>query len=687
MSRILFASAFLLGAVVVAWMGLAFIGTDLLGLTVTVVIAVVYSIGFIEILRFREATLTLSNALSVQATEAVTELGPWLAKLHPSLQNSVRLRIEGERVGLPAPVITPYLVGLLVMLGLLGTFLGMVDTLQGAVAALEGTTELQAIRAGLAAPIKGLGLAFGTSVAGVAASAMLGLISTISRRDRMSATRLLDSKIASVFREFSLIYNRLQTFKAMQVQANALPEVADRLQSLASSIERMGENLGEQLIANQQQFHQSVGAQYSELASSVDQSLRDSVAESGRQAIESGRLASESIKPLLQELMRDIRNETEKTHQQLSQTAQQQLEGVTGSLVDSFETRSSSWIERQQSGDQERLELWTRSFEQAGEQSLKQHQAAAESLQQTAGEMAASTRAASTTMVGEISELLKSSEALVETRVEAEASWLQGHNDRMTELTTVLKTELEALRNDEERRGEAAVASLAGLESTVASQLATLGKELEEPMTRLIQTASETPRAAAEVIDHLRREISNNIERDNSLLEERQRIMTELDTLSASLQQATSGQREAVESLLTASADMLKDVGSQFSGHVDSEVTKLSAIADNLGANANQIADNFAGSAIEMSSLGEAFTLAVTLFNESNGSLIESLNRIEQSLDQSTTRSDEQLAYYVAQAREIIDHSMLSQKEIFDELRQLSPRGETASTQALEEAS
>jgi biopolymer transport protein ExbB/TolQ len=64
------------------------------------------------------------------------------------------------------------------MLGLLGTFVGMVDTFQGAVFALEGSTELQAIREGLAAPINGLSLAFGTSFAGVAASAMLGLSST-----------------------------------------------------------------------------------------------------------------------------------------------------------------------------------------------------------------------------------------------------------------------------------------------------------------------------------------------------------------------------------------------------------------------------------------------------------------------------------------------------------------------------
>jgi len=284
-----------------------------------------------------------------------------------------------------------------------------------------------------------------------------------------------------------------------------------------------------------------------------------------------------------------------------------------------------------------------------------------------------------------VSTLLQSSEALVETRINAEASWLQGHGERMNQLTATLKAELQALRNDEERRGQAAVASLAGLESTVAAQLASLANSLEEPMTRLIQTASETPRAAAEVIAHLRREMSNNVERDNVLLAERQRIMSELGSLATSLQQATSGQREAVESLLTSSATLLEDVGSRFSGQVESEASKLSGIAENLAGKAAQIADDFAGSAIEMSSLGEAFTLAVGLFNESNGKLVESLDHIEQSLTNATTRSDEQLAYYVAQAREIIDHSMLSQKEVFEELRQLRSHGKRTSETLREE--
>ena len=191
-------------------------------------------------------------------------------------------------------------------------------------------------------------------------------------------------------------------------------------------------------------------------------------------------------------------------------------------------------------------------------------------------------------------------------------------------------------------------------------------------MTRLIQTASETPRAAAEVIGQLRHEISNNIERDNSLLEERGRLMAELTTLSQALEQASAGQREAIEGLVKSSSEMLQNVGAQFTDHVGTELSKMTAVAD-----------TFAGSASQMSSLGDAFGIAIQLFNDSNSSLIDNLSRIEAAMDNSTARSDEQMGYYVAQAREIIDQSMLSQRELFEEMRQLGEAREPTPAEAV----
>ncbi|MCH2222189.1 MAG: DUF802 domain-containing protein, partial [Dechloromonas sp.] len=196
MNRNFCISAFILGLLAVLWVASSYLGGSHLALAVTLVIAAVYIAGALELRRFHGNTEGLAKALRA-IPDDLAHLGEWLQQVPAPLQNTVRLRIEGERAALPGPGLTPYLVGLLVLLGMLGTFLGMVVTLNGAVLALESTTDLQTIRAALAAPVKGLGVAFGTSVAGVATSAMLGLMSALCRRDRLRIGQLLDSKIAS----------------------------------------------------------------------------------------------------------------------------------------------------------------------------------------------------------------------------------------------------------------------------------------------------------------------------------------------------------------------------------------------------------------------------------------------------------------------------------------------------------
>ena len=103
-------------------------------------------------------------------------------------------------MGLPGPALAPTLAGLLVLLGMLGTFLGMILTLRGTGAALETATDLVAVRNSLIAPVKGLGLAFGTSVAGVAASAALGPAVRAGRRERVAVAQRLDARIATTLR-------------------------------------------------------------------------------------------------------------------------------------------------------------------------------------------------------------------------------------------------------------------------------------------------------------------------------------------------------------------------------------------------------------------------------------------------------------------------------------------------------
>ena len=654
------------GALAIVWVGFGFWVSNPLALAVTLLIGAVYALGTQELRQYRLATGQLSNALKT-VTAPVAQLEDWLQGVPASLQNSVRLRVEGERVGLPGPALTPYLVGLLVMLGMLGTFLGMVVTLNGAVFALEGTSSIQAIRAAFSEPIKGLGLAFGTSVAGVATSAALGLMSAISRRERMQAAHLLDTLIASHLRAFSLSYQRQETFKALQLQSQALPQVVEKLQDMMTQMERMSQQLSDRLLSNQESFHSEVKVAYTDLATTVDQSLKDSLQQSAK-------VAGESMLPALETALAGMSRESQGMHERLVTTwssalAEQeksQAQWVTqvsqslASFSNTVDQRSQSLVSdvrdaqaahqlAQAAREDERLQAW-----QAALTSL------AAGLEQTAHTLSSQAQANARQLLEETSRLVGASEALIQTRIDTESQWASLHGQRMDQMASVLKTELSALRDEEALRGQAAVARLAELETALATHLTTLGTALEAPITRLIHTASEAPRAAAEVIGKLREEVSHSVARDNELLEERSRILETLNALLNSIHHASTEQRAVIDSLVASSAVALDQAGSQLAERMASQTDKLSGTTAQLN-----------GSAIEVAALSEALVFAVKAFGEANDKLIGNMERIEKAIDQSMTRSDEQLAYYVAQAREVIDLSIASHKDIFDELRKL----------------
>lgn len=77
-----------------------------------------------------------------------------------------------------------YLVGLLIFLGLLGTFWGLLETVQSIGGAIEGldvtstqsATLFDQLKRGLQAPLQGMGLSFSSSLLGLAGSLILGFL-------------------------------------------------------------------------------------------------------------------------------------------------------------------------------------------------------------------------------------------------------------------------------------------------------------------------------------------------------------------------------------------------------------------------------------------------------------------------------------------------------------------------------
>ena len=313
-------SVFALGLAAIGWIVAGYIGNNLLGTAIALLIGACYLAGAFELLRYRQATATLRQAVE-ELTEPPAELGRWLERLHPGLRHAVRLRVEGERAALPAPAMTPYLVGLLVLLGMLGTLLGMMATLRGTGTALGSASDLQAIRGSLAAPINGLGFAFGTSIAGVAGSAMLGLLSALVRRERLQAVQALDGTIATSLRLHSQAHRREESFRLLQQQAAAMPALVDRLQEMAAALERHGIAAHERQQADQEAFHRHAEEAYTRLARSVEQSLKDSVADGAR-------TASGVLQPVVASTLARLADESSAIQAGVADAVQRQLDGL-----------------------------------------------------------------------------------------------------------------------------------------------------------------------------------------------------------------------------------------------------------------------------------------------------------------------------------------------------------------------
>jgi len=652
-------AAFGAGLAAIAWVAWGYVGSSALALLMTLLIGAFYMAGALELHRYERATATLRAVLAdrsgPQPADA-PDLPAWLQRLDSTLRPAVRLRIEGERHGLPGPAMTPYLVGLLVLLGMLGTFLGMVVTLNGAVMALESTTDLATIRAALAAPVKGLGLAFGTSVAGVAASAMLGLVSALCRRDRLQAGQALDAAIATWLHAHTPAFQRAATLAALQAQARLVPDVVAQVQDLVAQMHRHGESLNERLLAGQDRFHAGAQASYVQLASSVERSLKHSL-------VEGARAAGAALQPAVQASMAGIVRETAAFRQQLADAVQQQLDGVGAQLAATVATVSDTW-----------------------RASLAGHQRSSESL---ADALRASLEAVVQTLGTQSQALVHTlgahSDALVETMGRQSADVVQAvdrahaalharasarDEERLSTWTAKLDAVATNLQRDLQQAGAAAAAQQAricdALQATATAiheQAAGHARATIEEMSRLIATASEAPRAAAEVVGELRQRLSESMVRDNGLLEERARILSTLDTLLAAVNHAATEQRGAVDALVASSSELLQRAGAQFDERITADAGRMAEAATLV-----------AGSAVDIAGLGAAFGTAVQMFSTSSEALAVHLQRIEGTLEKSSARSDEQLAYYVAQAREIVDLSLSSQKQIVEDLQRLAAR-------------
>ena len=677
---------FLAGLAAVAWIGAGYLGTNPLGGAMALLIGACYLAGSVELYRYLQATRTLHDAVADLST-APPSLGAWLEGLHPGLRNAVRLRVESERAVLPAPTLTPYLIGLLVLLGMLGTLLGMMATLRGTGLALESAADLQAMRGSLAAPVKGLGFAFGTSIAGVASSAMLGLLSALCRRDRLQAAQRLDAAIATTLRPYSQAHQREEAFRLLRQQTELMPTLVDRLQAVMAALEQQQLASHERQLASQDAFHARTEATYARLAVSVEQSLKQGVTDSAR-------AVSTSIQPLVETTMAGLARETAAMRDAVVHGVQQHLEQLSAGFAATTASVAEVWqgaaAEQRRAGEgltrdlQASLERFADTFDQRSANLIDNvatrldHTAerAAEtwtgalSRQEAANERLATrnqqalieaTSAFETQAASLVSVVRQSHEDLQAALASSDQERLHTWSDTLGAMTAALREHWAQAAEHATGRQREICDTLARTANDIAAQTQAHAGETIAEISRLVQAASEAPRAAAEVVAELRQKLSESMVRDTAMLEERSRLLATVETLLDAVNHASTEQREAVDALVATSADLLDRVGTRFQEHVEAETAKLGTAAARI-----------ASGAVDVASLGEAFGTAVQMFGQSNEALMERLQHIATALDGTLARSDEQLAYYVAQAREVIDLSLLSHKQIVEEMQQLA---------------
>jgi hypothetical protein len=175
-----------------------------------------------------------------------------------SILDSIATRLDESRD------ISRYLIGLLVFLGLLGTFWGLLQTI-GSIgdtirsldpASGDATDVLNSLKAGLSAPLAGMGTAFSSSLFGLAGSLVLGFLDLQAGRAQnrfyvelenwlSSVTDLgsdlpVDTAKAGTSEEIRMLSERL---RSMQESGGSGQRVAAAMANLADGISGLVKNM------------------------------------------------------------------------------------------------------------------------------------------------------------------------------------------------------------------------------------------------------------------------------------------------------------------------------------------------------------------------------------------------------------------------------------------------------------
>jgi hypothetical protein len=708
-----------IGALVVARAASLYRGVDPLAYYLVLLIAVGLALGVIEGLVRSSRALRLRAEVRALPAPATTEA---IDAASAPLRAYLRARVAGSPAAAQPAAFTPYLLGLLVMVGLLGTFLGLFETLRGAREALVASSDVNALREGLAAPMTGLSRAFGTSAAGVTASAMLGLGAVFVRREEARLGEALAAYAAGPLAAITIAGRQLAALEALAKQGEALPVAAA---SLRDAVDRLAQ-LEVSLTAGQAKASAETAASLRAAAAEIRGDLERGIERAAAgvaavtepllaRAVESaGKAAGEVLAEVSDRLGRDAE---ERRAQQTAHLRALEMIAVdaVAELGAAAEARAEKHaaIEAERAAQRAKIED-ERARERARieeERAAKQAAIEADRLARLAAieEERAAAQARIEADRAAKQAAIEADRAAKQAAIEAERAAKQAaiEEARAAQLDARIEHLLSVIAAAEARASEADAARLAALvEATTAvrtelartaSVMSTQSEAFVERIAAAALALSEQAKAEAERharIDALIAELGSTAARITASTEAQ---ASRLDKL------AESAEARAATSEARAEERMVQ-LAERVTGVLDGQAERLAAFEARLeaarGAGAEALAERLAahtadlgkslgetvaivrsasdllraGSA-EMNAVAELFTRAVDRYRDASERWLENTRAIEDlRTGKDGGEAADLLGAYLAQTREVFDTSLQFQRELFTELRALKAK-------------
>ncbi len=639
-----------LGMLVIVRTAGIYLGSDVLALSIVAAMGVGFALGFVELFTrlVRAADIeTETQRLPVPATDDAVDAAS------PGLKAFLRARIEHASTPPVRESFTPYLVGLMVMLGLLGTLLGLFETLRGAGLALTESTNVDALRTGLSGPMRGLTRSFGCSAAGVMASAMLGLAAVVVRRAEARALAFVHAYANGPLRGLSPLRRQLDSLDKLAEQGEALPIAASSLAKAAGTLDTLAARWESAHAAAAESQRKAIvdavsrlGDDLGKSASLAAKSMHDTVAPLIKQSVaQTGEAAARHMNAVLEALERDIKGRREAD------------EGMRKAVRDEL-LSMREWVEQDASARgieaQNRLEvvdtmLRRHAEDQAQVLGLHREQAtahvaaiaaAARGLNTQLSDDAAARRAEASTLLGDLAQRME---------------------DTAKEHASQGREELAAIA----KLGERFIQDAQARELAMSTRWERLAKSAEE--SDLLRT-EHTEQVTQRLNDSLG---GTALRIDEVLAQRAQSDADQAERAKAAFEALTSGAQGLQQVLASLEVHQ--------TGHAKALSDELNAHAQGLGKSlestttlVHEAASVLKANSIEMAAVAEMFAASVERQREAAKTWIESLGEIEGAVERAGRgAAADALGDQLASTQEVFARQLQFQRELFEQLRTL----------------